>query len=75
MRTPLAICSPKWPATRLRRPAPPRLRQEVFAFPAGDLCGPKVHVEDRLLMSAVKPFADINRVSRQVRRGTQADIS
>jgi hypothetical protein len=43
----------------------------VFAFPAGGLWGLARH---RLLMSAGDPFADVNRVSRHVRKVQSATL-
>jgi len=40
----------------------------------GGLCGPKVLARHRLLMSALHPFADVNRVSRHVRKVPTSDI-
>jgi hypothetical protein len=62
------VACPRLQMLDLRRPSPPRLQAGMFAFPAGGLSAPKVLAEHRLLMSALDPFADVNRVSRQVRK-------
>jgi hypothetical protein len=52
--------------TRLALAAATEVTAGVFVFQRVAYVGPKVLAEHRLLMSAPKPFADVNRVSRHV---------